>query len=125
MEGFWEFFWFIFICFAFVAYLSVLFSIITDLFRDHETSGLVKAIWLVFLLFVPFLSAMIYVIVRNDGMTKRSMEAAGRQMTAQENYVRNVAGKSPAEQISDAKTLLDSGVINEDEFNALKMKTLI
>ncbi|WP_454557278.1 PLDc N-terminal domain-containing protein, partial [Salmonella enterica] len=76
MEGFWEFFWFIFVCFAFVAYLSVLFSIITDLFRDHETSGWAKALWMIFLFVIPFLSAMIYVVVKNDGMTRRSMEAA-------------------------------------------------
>ena len=125
MEGFWEFFWFVFVCFAFVAYLSVLFSIITDLFRDHETSGWIKAIWIVFLFVIPFLSAMIYVVVRGDGMARRSMAVAKQQMQAQENYVRNVAGKSPAEHISDAKALLDSGAINEDEFNALKMKTLM
>lgn len=124
MEGFWEFFWFIFICFAFVAYLSVLFSIITDLFRDHEMSGWAKATWMIFLFVIPFLSAMIYVIVRNDGMTRRSMEAAHGHAQAQNAYIRNAAGKSATQQITDAKALLDTGTINETEFQAIKAKAL-
>lgn len=124
MEGFWEFFWFIFVCFAFVAYLSVLFSIITDLFRDHETSGWVKAIWIFFLFFVPFLSALIYVIVKGDGMARRSMAAAQQMKQAQDTYIRDVAGRSPAQQIADAKALLDSGTITDEEFRAIKANTL-
>ena len=91
----------------------MLFSIIADLFRDHEMSGWVKAIWLFFLFVIPFLSAMIYVIVRNDGMTRRSFEAARGHTQAQNAYIRNVAGKSATQQITDAKTLLDSGAISE------------
>lgn len=124
MEGFWEFFWFIFVCFAFVAYLSVLFSIITDLFRDHETSGWAKALWMIFLFVIPFLSAMIYVVVKNDGMTRRSMEAAQQHIHAQSDYIRKVAGKSPTQQIADARELLDSGAINEEEFQAIKAMAL-
>ena len=124
MEGFWEFFWFIFVCFAFAAYLTVLFSIITDLFRDHETSGWVKAIWIFFLFIIPFLSALIYLIVRSDGMAKRSMAAAQHVKHAQDSYIRDVAGQSPAQQIADAKALLDSGTITDAEFQAIKAKTL-
>ncbi|MFE4499780.1 SHOCT domain-containing protein [Rhodococcus sp. NPDC056743] len=125
MESFWEFFWFVFVCFAFVAYLSVLFSIITDLFRDHEMSGWAKAVWIIFLFVIPFLSAMIYVIVRNDGMTQRSLASAHQRMNAQGVDVRDVSGQSPARQISAAKGLLDSGAINEEEFRALKAKTIM
>ena len=125
MEGFWEFFWFIFVCFAFVAYLTVLFSIITDLFRDRDTSGWVKAIWIFFLFFVPFLSALIYLIVNSDGMAKRSMAAAQQVKHAQDTYIRDVAGQSPAQQIADAKALLDSGTITDAEFQAIKAKTLV
>jgi hypothetical protein len=107
-----------------VAYLSVLFSIITDLFRDHETSGWAKALWMIFLFVIPFLSAMIYVVVKNDGMTRRSMEAAQQHIHAQNDYIRNVAGKSPTQQIADARELLDSGAINEEEFQAIKAKAL-
>ncbi|WP_330231616.1 SHOCT domain-containing protein [Nocardia sp. NBC_00508] len=124
MEGFWDFFWFIFVTFAFVAYLTVLFSIITDLFRDHQSSGLAKAVWIFFLFFVPFLTALIYVIVKNEGMTRRSMAAAQHVKQAQDNYIRDVAGKSPAQSIAEAKALLDSGAITEEEFQAIKAKTL-
>lgn len=124
MEGFWEFFWFVFVCFAFAAYLSVLFSIITDLFRDHEMSGWVKAMWLIFLFVIPFLSAMIYVIVNNDAMTRRSRDAARRHMHSQDSYIRDVAGRSPTQQIADAKALLDTGAINEQEFQAIKAKAV-
>ena len=72
MDSFWEFFWFIVVFFLFVAYLRVLFAIITDLFRDHQMSGWLKALWLLFLFLIPFLSALIYLIVRNQGMTERS-----------------------------------------------------
>lgn len=124
MDSFWEFFWFIFICFAFVAYLSVLFSIITDLVRDHKTSGWLKAVWVFFLFVIPFLSALIYLIVRSDGMATRSMAAMEQVKEAQDTYIRDVAGQSPAQQISDAKALLDSGTITEAEFQAIKSKIL-
>jgi hypothetical protein len=124
MEGFWEFFWFIFVCFAFVAYLSVLFSIITDLFRDRQTSGWVKAVWIFFLFVVPFLSALIYLIVRSDSMAKRSMAAAHQVKLAQDTYIRDVAGQSPAQEIADAKALFDSGAITDAEFQSIKAKTL-
>ncbi|WP_370184148.1 SHOCT domain-containing protein [Rhodococcus wratislaviensis] len=124
MEGFWEFFWFIFVCFAFVAYLTVLFQIITDLFRDRESSGWVKAIWVLLLFVIPFLSPLVYVIVKGDGMAKRSMAAAQQVKQAQDTYIRDLAGQSPAQQISDAKALLDSGTITDTEFQAIKTKTL-
>ncbi|MDP1013737.1 SHOCT domain-containing protein, partial [Klebsiella pneumoniae] len=65
-----------------------------------------------------------YVVVKNDGMTRRSMEAAQQHIHAQSDYIRNVAGKSPTQQIADARELLDSGAINEEEFQAIKAKAL-
>lgn len=78
MDSFWDFLWLIIISFAFIAYLILLFSIITDLFRDHKTSGWVKAIWIVFLFFIPLLTSLVYLIVRSDGMAQRSMELLSR-----------------------------------------------
>ncbi|MFD6515802.1 SHOCT domain-containing protein [Rhodococcus sp. NPDC060176] len=124
MDSFWDFLWLIIISFAFIAYLILLFSIITDLFRDHKTSGWVKAIWIVFLFFIPLLTSLVYLIVRSDGMAQRSLEAAQQVKNAQDSYIREVAGKSPAESIADAKALLDSGTISEEEFAALKAKAL-
>jgi len=125
MDGFWDFFWFVTVTFLFVAYLMVLFQIITDLFRDHQMSGWLKALWLVFLFLIPFLSALIYLIVRNEGMTQRSAAAFGQVKQAQDSYIREVAGQSPAQQIADAKALLDSGAITEPEFQAIKSKSLV
>ncbi|MDT2008120.1 SHOCT domain-containing protein [Rhodococcus opacus] len=125
MDGFWDFFWFVTVTFLFVAYLMVLFQIITDLFRDHQMSGWLKALWLVFLFLIPFLSALIYLIVRNEGMTERSAAAFHQVKRAQDSYIREVAGQSPAQQIADAKALLDSGAITEPEFQAIKSKSLV
>ncbi|MBC2641534.1 MULTISPECIES: SHOCT domain-containing protein [unclassified Rhodococcus (in: high G+C Gram-positive bacteria)] len=124
MDSFWDFLWVIIVTFGFVAYLILLFSIITDLFRDHTTSGWVKAIWIVFLFFVPLLTALVYLITRSKGMAERSMAAAQEAKQAQDSYIRSVAGKSSAEQIADAKALLDSGTITQAEYETLKAKAL-
>lgn len=123
--SFWDIIWYIIVCFAFIAYLMLLFSIIGDLFRTEGTSGWVKALWIVFLIFVPFITALIYLIVNGDAMTKRSVRAAQHMRDQQDAYIKQVAsGKSPAEHIADAKALLDSGTITETEFQALKAKAL-
>ncbi|MDH6282431.1 putative PurR-regulated permease PerM [Rhodococcus sp. LBL1] len=124
MDSFWDFLWVILVSFAFIAYLMLLFSIITDLFRDHKSSGWVKAIWVVFLIILPFITALIYLIVKGDDMTKRSVRAAQQMQDAQDSYIRQVAGKSSADQIADAKALLDAGTITQDEFQSLKAKAL-
>jgi len=74
--SFWDIVWFIFISFVFIAYLMILFSILGDLFRDKDTSGFVKALWVIALLVVPFLTALIYLIVRGHGMADRSAKQA-------------------------------------------------
>ncbi|MFD6859810.1 SHOCT domain-containing protein [Rhodococcus sp. NPDC060090] len=121
---FWDIIWYIIVCFAFIAYLIMLWMIISDLFRNREQSGWVKAIWIVFLFIVPWLTALVYLIVHGDGMAKRSAREAAEFKSAQDNYIRDVAGKSPAEHIADAKALLDAGTITEDEFQSLKAKAL-
>ncbi|AWG97451.1 SHOCT domain-containing protein [Rhodococcus ruber] len=121
---FWDIIWFIIISFAFIAYLMVLFSIIGDLFRNHQQSGWIKAIWIVFLIFLPFLTALIYLIVNGKGMAERSAREYAQAKQAQDSYIREVAGKSPAEHIADAKALLDAGTITEAEYQALKAKAL-
>ena len=110
--------------FLFSAYLIVLFYIIVDLFVDHEVSGLAKAVWVFFLILIPALTALVYLIVRGAGIPERQMTkmAAARDQT--DAYIRNVASQSPADQIAAAKALLDTGAINQDEFNSLKAKAL-
>lgn len=124
MDSFWDFLWVIIVSFAFLAYLILLFMIITDLFRDHKSSGWAKAVWVLFLFIVPLITSLIYLIVKGDGMAQRSASAARSMQDAQESYIRDVAGKSPAEHIADAKALLDSGTITEAEFQTLKAKAL-
>jgi hypothetical protein len=122
--SFWDIIWFIIVTFAFVAYLMVLFSILSDLFRDKETGGFVKAVWVIALIFVPFLTALIYLIARGHGMAERNVKAAEEMQQAQNAYIRDVAGSSPADQIHKGKELLDAGAISQAEFDAIKAKAL-
>ncbi|TCC07792.1 SHOCT domain-containing protein [Kribbella soli] len=123
--SFWDVVWFIIISFAFVAYLMMLFSIVGDLFRDSETSGFVKAIWLVALLFLPLLTALVYVIARGKGMAERTMTSRAAAQKQQEDYIKQVASSaSPTDQIAQASALLDKGSISQSEFDTLKAKAL-
>jgi predicted PurR-regulated permease PerM len=123
--SFWDIVWYIIIVFAFVAYLMILFSILSDLFRDHKTNGWVKAIWVIFLIVAPFITALVYLIARGSGMAERSAKQMKDMQAAQDSYIKQVAGdSSPADQIHRAKELLDSGAIDADEFAKLKAKAL-
>ncbi|RYV50100.1 SHOCT domain-containing protein [Pengzhenrongella frigida] len=123
--SFWDIVWFIVISFAFIAYLMVMFSIIADLFRDRETGGFVKALWILALIFLPFLTALIYLIARGGGMAERSAQNARAIQSAQESYIKDVAGTGTSvDQVTKAKALLDAGAISPAEFEALKAKAL-
>jgi hypothetical protein len=124
MDSFWDWFWLMVWWFFFVMYLVVLFQIIGDLFRDRHLSGWWKALWVAALLVVPFLSALIYLIARGRGMAERNVEKLQQTRADTDAYIRDVAGATPAAQISDAKALLDTGAIDEREFAALKAKAL-
>jgi len=124
--SFWDVVWFIVISFAFVAYLMVMFSIIVDLFRDRETSGVMKAVWIVCLIFFPLITALVYLIVRGSGMADRQMSSAADMKAQQDAYIRDVAAKaSPADQIAQARKMLDDGVISQPEYERLKEKALV
>lgn len=116
----WMLVWF----FLFFVYLVILFQIIGDLFRDRALSGWWKAVWIIGLVFMPYLVALIYLIARGTGMAERQRGALVEAKAAQDTYIRSVAGKSPADHIADAKALLDSGAIDADEFATLKAKAL-
>ncbi|WP_456843846.1 hypothetical protein [Cellulomonas sp. P5_C6] len=125
MNSFAQWFWLLIWWFLFFAYLVILFQIIGDLFRDHALSGWWKALWIIGLIAVPFLVALIYVIARGRGMAERQVAAVQQAKSETDAYIRDVAAaKSPAEHISDAKQLLDSGAIDADEYAALKAKAL-
>jgi H+/Cl- antiporter ClcA len=124
VENFWSIIWIVIWSFVFVAYLFVLFYILTDLFRDHELSGWWKALWILFLIFAPYLTALVYVIARGKGMSQRQLAAAQQARSQTDAYIRDVAGKSPADHIAEAKALLDNGTITQQEFEQLKAKAL-
>ena len=124
MSNFWDLLWLIASTFIFVAYLIVLFQIVVDLFRDDRMGGGSKAIWILGLIFLPLLTAVIYIVARGAGMAERQRTSLQRARSDTDAYIRGVAGKSPAEQIVDAKALLDAGTINADEFARLKAKAL-
>jgi hypothetical protein len=124
--SFWDVVWFILISFALMAYLMVLFTIIGDLFRDRDESGFAKAAWMIALIFLPFLTALVYVVTRGSGMAERAARSAETMHQQQDAYIREVAGKpSPVDQIAQARALLDSGAISEPEFESLKAKALV
>lgn len=124
LSDFWGVLWTLFSIFVFVAYIMVLFSIVSDLFRDRELNGWFKAIWILFLLAVPFLTALIYLIARGRGMAERQNAAVVASQQAAADWVKQNAASGPAGEIAAAKSLLDSGAISQAEFDALKKKAL-
>jgi SNF family Na+-dependent transporter len=122
--SFWDVIWFIIVSFAFVAYLMVMLNIVTDLFRDRETSGGLKAAWIVGLIFLPLLTAVLYLVTRGAAMAERQVGAVRAVQDAQDTYIRSVAGTSAADQIEKAKALLDSGALSAEEFESLKATAL-
>ncbi|GAB2458987.1 ABC-type multidrug transport system fused ATPase/permease subunit [Conyzicola lurida] len=127
-DSFWQIIWLFFWGFVFIAYLMTLFSIIADIFRDHTLNGWFKALWILFLVFFPFITALVYVIARGRGMAERSQRDARQAQKATDDYIRGVAGggggASAADEIAKAKTLLDSGTITAEEFAHLKSRAL-
>jgi hypothetical protein len=123
--GFWDFLWLLFWSYVFVAYLMLLFHIIGDVFRDRDLGGFAKALWMVFLIVAPFLSALLYLIARGRGMAERQAGAARQAQAETEQYIQSVAGApNPADQIASAKALLNDGTISEAEYQQLKVKAL-
>ena len=127
-QGFWGSFgdliWWFLSIFVLFAYIMAVFSVISDLFRDHTLNGWWKAVWVVFLIFVPFLTVLIYLIARGRGMSERSAAQAKQFKDAQDAYIQQVAGSTPTDEIARAKELLDDGSITEAEFQQLKARAL-
>jgi hypothetical protein len=120
---FWSVLWFFFL----FIWLMILFHVLSDLFRDHSVSGVEKTLWVLFLVFLPFLAVFIYLIVRGKGMGERAAAQQHRAQQDFEGYVRNVAATgetTPTEQIAKARELLDAGAIDQSEFERLKTKAL-
>lgn len=117
--------WTMFVFFAFVIWIWILFEVFGDIFRRHDMGGGAKALWIIFVIVAPFLGVLIYIVSQNDGMTQRKMERAQAQQAQMDAYVQSVAGTGgAASEIEKAKGLLDSGAITQAEFDAVKAKAL-
>jgi len=120
-----EVFWTMLIFFAFVVWLWILFTVIADLFRRHDTSGFMKVLWIIFIIVLPYLGVFVYLIAEHKGMTERAIASQKAAQSQFDDYVQSVAAKSdPTEQIHKAKSLLDSGSITQAEFERLKANAL-
>jgi hypothetical protein len=122
--GLGELLWSLLTIFFMVIYFLILFRVVVDLFADAELSGVAKAVWVVALLFFPFLSLLAYLIFRGGSMERRTSARAAQAQNEFQDYVRQTAAATPADQIARAKHLLDEGVIDAGEFDALKAKAL-
>ena len=117
--------WSMLVFFVWVAWFMLLFKIVGDVFRRRDIGGGMKTLWLLFVLFVPFLGVFVYLIANNDEMAQRDLERAQAAQAQFNDYVQQAAGSGgAAAEIDKAKKLLDSGAINESEFAALKAKAL-
>jgi len=113
--------------FLFFAWFMCLFGIFGDIFRSKDIGGGAKTVWVLFVILVPWLGILVYLIVRGGGMQKRQLEQAKEMQAAQAEYIQSVtksSGGSATEQIASAKSLLDSGAITQAEFDSLKSKAL-
>jgi len=122
-----EFFWSLLVIYAMFFYFMILFRVIGDLFSDKDTSGVMKTVWLIALVLLPFITIFVYLITRGSAMNERAIERARDIDQAQQAYIREAAGSGagdPATQIEKAHQLLTSGAISQAEFDSMKAKAL-
>ena len=115
--------WSMIIFFFWVIWIWIVITVLIDVFRRHDIGGFAKALWVIFVVILPWLGVLIYLIVEHDGMRDRGVKQAQAQQQEFDQYVRDAAGGSAAE-IAQAKELLDSGAITQAEFDAIKAKAL-
>jgi hypothetical protein len=119
-----NFIWLMFVFFAFVIWIWLLITVFADIFRRRDTGGGSKALWIIFIIIAPYLGVLIYIIAQHDGMAERAAKQMEKAQAQQEEYIKSVAATSPADQVAQAKQLLDSGAITQEEYEAMKAKAL-
>jgi predicted PurR-regulated permease PerM len=117
-------FWTMLMIFLFVFWIFILIQIVVDIFRSHDMGGWAKALWLIFILILPFLGVLVYLIARGGKMQQHQVEAAKEQQQAFNSYVQQAAGTSTADQLATLAKLKDNGTLTEAEFEAQKAKLL-
>jgi Short C-terminal domain/Phospholipase_D-nuclease N-terminal len=115
--------WTMFIFFLFIIWIWILITVFADVFRRKDIGGGMKAIWIIFVILLPYLGVLVYLIANHDGMADRNIQQVQKQQEATDAYIKSVAGGAAAE-IEKAKGLLDSGAITQAEFDSIKAKAL-
>ena len=117
--------WTMLVFFAWLIWFWLLITVFGDVFRRRDLSGLGKAGWIVFVIVLPYIGVLIYMIAQHEGMEQRNMAQVQQSKAQMDDYVRSVASSTdPAEQIAKGKSLLDQGAITQAEFDTLKQKAL-
>ena len=120
-----DIFWSMFIFFLFVIWIWILITVFSDIFRRKDIGGGSKALWIIFVIVLPYLGVFVYLIANHDGMADRNIAQMQKQQQATDQYIQSVAGSGgAAAEIEKAKGLLDSGAITQAEFDSLKQKAL-
>jgi hypothetical protein len=124
LESLWDVLVLFFFAFVLLGSLIAVVMVLSDLFRDRALNGWAKAVWIVFLVLVPLLTSLVYLIARGGSMPDRINDQAREARDATDAYIRDVAGSSPADEVAKAKALLDAGTITQDEFAAMKARAI-
>ena len=119
-----EIFWSIFTFFLLVAWIWAVIGVISDVFRSDDLGGFAKGIWVLFIILVPWLGVLSYLIIRGDGMQERNLQAAAAVAESQRSYIQNAVGMSTADELTKLSELKEKGVISDTEFEAQKQKLL-
>jgi hypothetical protein len=122
--GFFDIFWSIFWLFLMLAWIWVVISVLADVFRSRDINGLSKALWVLFIIVVPWLGVLAYIILRGDRMQENQLESVKQLEDAQRDYIRSLAGTSPAAELEKLAALKTQGVLTEEEFAAQKARIL-
>jgi len=119
-QVFWSMLWF----FLFFIWIWLLIIVFSDIFRSHDLGGVAKAIWVIFVILVPYLGVLVYLIARGHKMSEHAMEAAKAQDQAARQYIQQVTAASPADELTKLADLKAKGVIDDAEYESLKAKAL-
>ena len=110
--------------FLFFLWIWLLIMILADIFRSHDMGGFAKAMWVLFIIILPFLGVLVYLIARGGGMAERNVKQAQSQQQAFDQYVRETAGSSPATELATLSELHDSGKLSDEDFAKAKAKVI-
>jgi hypothetical protein len=114
----------VFETFLFVVWVWILFTIITDLFRDHDMSGWAKGLWIILLVFIPYITALVYLIINGSDMRERQLRAQAEAKHQADDYIRAAAQTSPADELHKLHDLLEKGALTQAEYDRAKGKLL-